>query len=1076
MQSSGTPGKVPKFTSFRPKSNLPQNDSVREDPSQSPQEYRHHDHYGHERRHKSRREEIKSRSLELDTPERVQRSENLQSGVSNDQIFVSDKRGDVDNVRYGSIHRYAIPKYGRAGLGSVVGLHWTTKIDRSSSTEKGLVLINKNLQVKRDKHIFAKVRSQEEVQVRPRHTGSLDELRRDYLLLDNSRDSHRGRNVEGRRSPDGTSSSSDDDEHYRSIDGRARPPSKLDDHAPTSDTEDYKRGDSLSGNASSIPNATRSVLLTKVEKEPGSPNAWFELIQHQDALHSQSRVSRRSTWSEEQSYADIKVSLYEKALKAVTDPSAIESLLHGLFKEAQLVWDDNRLRKKWEDALSKQSHSRRLWIQYLGFMQTNSKNFKFDDIKDAYDRCFQMILQPGSIGSNALDAETYSYLLLRLTLFLRGAGFSEQAFAIWQANLEWNLRTPLVTAVEFGGSRSIEGIAKVKRSFEDFWDAEVPRIGEQGSLGWAAYPLQHGEVQVPETHALDAAGEPAPMLERWGVFERNDGAQSFLPSRTTENASEDDPYRVVLYADIEPYLLDISGTNLGLLVNSFFWFCGLPPLRNEENESSKWGDIFVRDSTVDSVSLGVGPDQGKLSDNLSSSEDHEAAKRSPFDMTLQSFSVSLDTLFAQPLSWFSAFQSWASKKKEASYRILLGWLRRSLETIINAAAAEVELLQYFIAFELYFNLESARKLSKSLIRKHPSNLKLYNVHALVEYRLGESEKARDILKKAIQMSSENLDIALLRRTLIWETMNLEGAEAALSQFLDTSGEDQMKQGLNSNDASTILAVQKELLSSRDRAISSKSYPQALANIDLLILLSYITNPHSLQAALAIFTTNTALLSTFLPATSPTQQLLHQSLARLLYYHATHSASFQPSLLRSTLSQSISLFPTNTIFLSLYAWNEARFRIDDRVRSVVREILDPPPSTGTTTTTGSPQSQLIPHLFALHTELNRPQALGSNAHTIRSTFERALSTSRSSEGVAHSPLIWFEYFHFEVRVGDLKRAKDVFYRAIGKVPWVKELYLLPWRYLGDVMGREELKGIYELVGERELRIRVQAQDV
>ncbi|MCJ1332548.1 Protein nrde2 [Thelotrema lepadinum] len=1075
MQSTGTLGKVPKFTSFRPKPAVPQDSSVKEDRSQTPREHRHHDPDNHKKQHRLRNEEVKKRNLELDTPKGALVSETLRTEAFQDQVFVSDKHGDLDNIRYGSIHRYAIPRYSRAGLGSVVGLHRNTKIDRSSSTEKGLVLFNNTLQVTRNKHIFAKVRSQEEVRVRPNLTSSLDELKKDYVLLGNSRNSHSGKDSEGRRSPGDTSNSTSDDEHYRSIEGRAKSSKKPDDQILPSETENDKQNDSHNGHISSKLMATRSMLSKKVEQEPKDSEAWFSLIQHEDILHNQSRVGRRSTWPEMQSDAEIKVSLYEKALKAVVDPGAIEALFQGLLREGQLVWDDSHLRKKWEDALSKHGRSRRLWIQYLGFLQTTSNNYKFDDIKDAYDRCFQILRPPGFLDSNVPDAETYSYLLLRFTLFLRGAGFPEQAFAVWQANLEWNIGKPPGLTEQSIESSNIDELAK--RSFEDFWDAEVPRIGEEGSPGWAAYSLQPGEVQASETYSYSVLGTSAPMLEKWGVVEGQDAAQSFLPARTTDKSSEDDPYRVVLFSDIEPYLLDISGSDFRLLIDSFLLFCGLPAISNEGNGNSDLDEVFIRDGTMGSTNLGNVFDQHISSDNASVIGDDQGAKQRPFGMNTRKFCLSLDTLFAQSQSWFSAFESSVIKEKNSLYSTLHEMIRKALKAIIDSNVAGIEVLEYYVAFESHFYGESARKVSRALIKKQPSSLRLYNVYALVEYRLRKPEKAQDALKKAIQMSSGNLDIALLRRTLIWETMDLEGAEAALLQLFATSGVDQENQGPNNIDASTILAIQKELLSSRDRAMSSKSYSQALANIDLLILLSYLTNPHSLQVALAIFSTNIALLSSLLPAASPTHQLLHQSLARLLYFHATHSSSFQPSVLRSTLRSSISLFPTNTIFLSLYAWNEARFRINDRVRSVVRDILDSPTSTRTNgAPAGSPQSQLIPHLFAIHTELIRPQALGSNANTIRSTFERALSTSYYSDGVAHSPLIWFEYFHFEVRAGDLKRARDVFYRAIGKVPWVKDLYLLPWRYLRDVMGKDELRGIYELVQERELRVRVQASDV
>ena len=153
-----------------------------------------------------------------------------------------------------------------------------------------------------------------------------------------------------------------------------------------------------------------------------------------------------------------------------------------------------------------------------------------------------------------------------------------------------------------------------------------------------------------------------------------------------------------------------------------------------------------------------------------------------------------------------------------------------------------------------------------------------------------------------------------------------------------------------------------------------------------------------------------------------------------------------------------------MFLSLYAWNEARFRIDDRVRSVVRDIL-----AGSTEDGGraGKRESVLTHLFAVNAELGRAVSLGSNIHSIRSTFERAVQ----SEPGVRSALLWKKYFVFEWERGELQRAKDVFFRAVRACPWVKELYMLPFRYLRDVMGWEELKGCYEMMVEKELRIHV-----
>lgn len=55
---------------------------------------------------------------------------------------------------------------------------------------------------------------------------------------------------------------------------------------------------------------------------------------------------------------------------------------------------------------------------------------------------------------------------------------------------------------------------------------------------------------------------------------------------------------------------------------------------------------------------------------------------------------------------------------------------------------------------------------------------------------------------------------------------------------------------------------------------------------------------------------------------------------------------------------------------------------------------------------------------------------------------------------------------------MQRAKMVFYRGIRACPWAKELYMLAFEYLEPVMGEPELRGVYETLGEKELRVHVE----
>ena len=221
------------------------------------------------------------------------------------------------------------------------------------------------------------------------------------------------------------------------------------------------------------------------------------------------------------------------------------------------------------------------------------------------------------------------------------------------------------------------------------------------------------------------------------------------------------------------------------------------------------------------------------------------------------------------------------------------------------------------------------------------------------------------------------------------------------------------------------------------------------------------NSLSIDAALVCFESYISLLGTRLPPTSPHNELSHQARARLLHYHTTHIRSFKPALVRATLLESIKLFPQNTMFLSLYARNESRFRINDRVRSVVQDVV----LSGHNIEGQRNTESIISHFFAVYAELTRNTIVGSNVHSVRGTFERAVGSLSGKASAA----MWKLYFLFEHSKGELQKAEAVFYRAVRACPWVKELYLLPFKYLRGFVLMEELKEVYRMVVEKELRV-------
>ena len=243
---------------------------------------------------------------------------------------------------------------------------------------------------------------------------------------------------------------------------------------------------------------------------------------------------------------------------------------------------------------------------------------------------------------------------------------------------------------------------------------------------------------------------------------------------------------------------------------------------------------------------------------------------------------------------------------------------------------------------------------------------------------------------------------------------------------------------------------------------------AVYHIELCVLLEYlISNSDPLDAALASF----AALRSKLPSSmqhTRSDELLHQFRARLLLVHHRRSTNYASIKTRDILLDSIATFPNNTIFPSLLSHLEPWSDVNDRVRAIVSSLRTFDPYSERPLG----QQTITSLLLIVRNELERSVAGRSSVHAVRRAFENAIET----EAGAHSPVLWHWYVAFECRDGDYRQARQVFYRALRACPWVKQLYLMGFDELREGMSASELKGVYELMEDKELRIRTPLDDV
>ncbi|KAI9783090.1 MAG: hypothetical protein M1839_004259 [Geoglossum umbratile] len=1102
---------VPRFASFRPKQKAPREQSIgwgttpdnghdqgshrrlKLNPSEESSRHQrrgktsHHEHQERHRHHHHRRQHrSRSRGRTGTVPAKKPAIDpEIVAWDDSPEIYHIDTKGDPKNLAYGAIHQYSLPTYHRAGAGNVIGLDRESKIVRELSSEKGIVIQSRfnGTARSREKYAFSRNERKGTKKLRIKSFDREDaafEATLGFIPLRLARGMKRERMGTGH-----SSSGENDDHHYRSIEGKAKAGSHPEDRdlefASESSASDYERIESSWDETARQRNIE---LSQRVEADPTNVDAWLELVNHQDNLTGARQGRRNLTSAERLSTADVKLSMYEKALNKVGNSRGRERLLVGLMEEGGKIWDFKKLSSKWQTMLQENPGFIGLWTKYLDFRQTKSIAFRYEDIRKVYVECIGVlraaILNATSSQLRGELEDILIYVLLRGTLFMREA---ENAIATWQALLELHFFAP--TEFVAMGTIDKKGEAVLLSSLERFWESEVPRIGEDGAEGWDVFAAngEVGNVPEPRTDTLEAKIDPHRVFETWITAERLQALQSRDPARTIDEVEEDDPYRVILFSDIKDFLTHFGSKQARWsLLNAFMMFCRLPPLPRSSNQSW-WTDSFVRNDGLEqsdayhnwyffdgpkSVSKETLPPWP-----ISMEFEHPnlVARKGPFAFKLRNFPSSAETLFGDDLRWFALQDRWLEVYPGGVGPVKIDWLRRVLKSLASRSL-EYNLAEYYLAFEWRNFPEGAKKVAKSLLKKDRTNLHLYNSYALLEWRSGNISTAVNVFVATIEMS-KTLDEAkqrnsiLLWKTWVWELLQVgdlleawqkllcisEGKATAMDQQPDREG--------NSCNASTaaVLRARRYLDDGRDSSLALGYNDEAVHFVECSAILEYLFHSRDADAATAAFRKASEIFDKRGLGGSTVQELLHQGKARLLHLHATMSRSFKPSTLRDEFAQSIRAFPRNTIFLSLFLWNEARSRIDDRVRSIMTDVV-----------LKERQDTIIGWIFSIWTELKSAPGAGYNANTVRATFERAVS---SGSGKCN-PSLWKLFVEFECQQGGIDKAKAVFYRGLKGCPWSKVFAFLAFKQLRN-MGFDELRNIYRVLGEKELRIHVDLED-
>ncbi|CAI6336763.1 unnamed protein product [Periconia digitata] len=872
-------------------------------PDRSKDRERHSSHHSS----RTREREHPSKSRDRQTTQII--SSSTKRDATSD-LYFSDRRGDRDIERYGTLNRYEVPRYRSCGYGYVMGLPLDRKIDRILSTDKATVISpisgSGQKRLLSDRHALKNVaKTIRFVKVAPEE----DSLDADFIALSR---------LDNRRN-DGDDEDANIEAHgphtvdYRRLD--------LDTHdtQPADPDAEYESDTVSAAN----PEITRrnAALVRQTRDHPEDITAWISLIEHQESMMVMDRISPELTSSDKHHLAELRISIYEQALrKFSTEKDRQAKLYAGLMSEAIIAWDVWRWAEKWTEILAKFPSDTKLWAQYLDDIQSDFTGFTYEKCRDAFLNCFKTLTSRCSQP----EPNFLLYMLVRFTRMCHEAGYHGLAIGIWQAMLEFHLLKP--------GSISGASLDENFLSFEEFWDSDVARIGEEGAKGWSTFDLD----TTPK-----------------------------YPGRSLDDVEDDDLLNVVLFSDLRDILERLSfHIQPNALVNAFLCFCGMPPIAQ---------DAYMQKYRLDPFLQHVFSPRPTTPENRDAFVDvlHRYSA-----CPLRNRHVTTEILFDD------AFP-------ERSPVVETAFLRRALKLLTTANSAEDSIGVYLLALESAYFPAEATKTAKRLLKARPTNLFLYNAYGLVESKRGNFSKADQVFSTALSMQQQDVDngplltpgsLALFN-SWVWGALRRGDHVEALWRLTCPTG--QLPTATEGSPSQTAILRARTLLSEiTSRALISDNHFLAVTSTSLSALLAYLST--SIDAALSIhsniaqqLTTRSQNLDSHLSA----QESHAQSIAALLTHHTIHAYSpsapdqkaiVKPSLLRHTLEPLLQQFPSNTVLLALYAANEARFALDDRVRDFF--------------TTSQSDSSIISSAFAIHHEQLRARTLALVASSAVGTWD------------------------------------------------------------------------------------------
>ncbi|KAG8747264.1 hypothetical protein FRC10_001880 [Ceratobasidium sp. 414] len=936
-------------------------------------------------------------------------------------LCITDRKGDPGNVQYGSLHRADVPRFFRAGYGNVLGAPAGWKIVGRGVSKT--VELGKRGRPAAKRYVDKRAISSTTRRLIPSKSAlplTQEEEEEGYIRITK----RRARSKDGladEMDESGKARRREDGPAYRSIthadnDSSASSPSESESE---SDTELI------------TPELTHAgQLAARVRDYPTDIRGWLALLKHNTAP-APNALAR----------AEIAASVLVKALAAHPANRRSPSLRLRLLRAGEMVWPQQQLGQEWADVLKDFPQDGDVWSEWVGW------RMRAMDGVEAVVENIQHVM-------NVLRGDTEGLEMQRLRIFwracvwLRQAGYVERAMAAVQAQIEMTFFPPQNRPVTFSDTLTM---------FEEFWDSEVPRIGEEHAQGWATWAEDQNTKNMAESHSvIPPLQEPSTDPYRlWAQHEKNLDSVFNRPLRLRPaNYHLDDPYRVVVLSDFSslliPLITPIARRNL-LFV--FLHFLGLHAPGSTPPPDDIWADDrwMSRESVLFPEELkSTGPlvlDGGALIGR-------ERMLRAGWG-PVKEWGWGVGRIVGAESDRMVGGRTWESDDVRGVDSDFVSRVFAALSPIVQDEMWD----EHWLAFETVNNPKKALKLSRSHLAQDQSSLYRWAAHARLERARDKPDEARKIYRVNLAQTDVN-ERRPGELELWWDWAELEwlqgSTDAALQVLVitvdvsDTNSVDILR-AKRAYDA----VLEKE--TSQDPAAN-------LAFIKLRALLELLASD-SLPSTLAIYDHHLRTPQ-FLPYTTEHEALTLAATLTAFHHTRTLQRPCPPSVFREQATTAIKLYPGNTTLLGLFLESERGEKIWGRVRAAVSDIVLHEDLKDDMKT----EVSLTRILWAVWVES------WEHGHYEPERARTVLTRAVNDHRMRHSPSVWRIYLEFELKAGRLDRAKALLFQAVASCPWVKDFYMLAFGPLRSVFTSAQLNQWTNLMAERQIRVRTDIEEL